>query len=278
MSKEEKKLNEGQQDPKDVTDVTLESTEHDPVEDQVLAAFGNLLEASQMIVDIYNTKGTGKVAKVVVEEEEVTIPKATSCMPVESYISKMLERFKASAKIRVNWYHDGKPTEDAKLINRLLVYINYFNHVNEDTTLIFDRPLEDITVINEFVDFLRPLSVRVNVLDRRGKNLIYPPRNAPNYQVKGLSYDEFENLQIRFRNILRKDADQDRTSLASAMKPMNIYDILDSVSVKSMCASYDKPYIPTVINEAVGELFIEGRYYLVTESQIIEDYIRDWLK
>lgn len=274
MSKEEKKVNE------ETVNVTIEASDGtpDPVGQDV---FDTQTEAQRNAEDLNKT---GKTIEPEAHKEIVIKPEFEKLPAVnlsEDHIKIMTQRFKTSAKIRVHWNSSEiVGVKEERLVYEILRYINYFNMLNEDTTLVFGRSIDSISVINEFVPFLRPMSVRVNVLDRRGKNLLVPSRHDASWDEDGdgFSLDEFENLQIRFRNILRKDADSDKTSLSVAMKATNMFDLMDVVSCEGKCASYTNPFVPVKINSAVGELFVKNRYYNIYQDSIIEDYLMDWLK
>lgn len=182
-------------------------------------------------------------------------------------------RFKAAAKIKAD--------DCDKVIKRILDYIELFNMIPSDTQMLFNRPLEGITILNEFKPFLRPFEVRVDILDRRGKDLL---GSLPRWKVipdvvdKSYSFAEWEELQMRFRNILRKEVSSDRSNIADVMKPVNLFDIISKSSCNNMCVDAATPYWPIEIAGEVGTaLFVKDRYFVVDWQSMAIEFLAMWL-
>lgn len=163
-----------------------------------------------------------------------------------------------------------------KLISELMDYVNAFNSISEFSTQVWGIPLDKITLINEFVPFLYPLAVRVDVLDRRGRNLLDLDRNSTS-EMPG-SYNDFMNLQVKFRNYLRKDINADTTSLSTAMRSMNLFDALEKSSCDDRCIPSAQPFYPIPLKpEVASTLFEDDLYFVIEADVVIDELINNWL-
>lgn len=187
-------------------------------------------------------------------------------------------RLEACAKVNLKPAVKDESNGDAwNLISRIIDYINYFNTLPEHTTQVFGIPLDKVTIINEFKDFLYPLAVRVDILDRRGKNLLSIDRN-PSDTVNTYNYAEFMNLQVKFRNYLRKDPNADITTLASAMKQINLFDMISHASCGSRCVPSADVFYPIPLKpEVATTLFESDLYFIINDSSIINEFVNVWL-
>lgn len=187
-------------------------------------------------------------------------------------------RLEACAKVKLQPAKEGESNGEAwKLISDIIDYVNYFNALPEHSTQVFGIPLDKVTIINEFKDFIYPSAVRVDILDRRGRNLLALDRNKTVHETT-YNYAEFMNLQVKFRNYLRKDANTDVTPLATAMKPLNLFDVISKSSCGCKCIPSAEPFYPIPLKpEVATTLFEEGLYFIIDDSIIIDELINNWL-
>lgn len=190
-------------------------------------------------------------------------------MKLEGKQEAMVKRVEATKKYKAD--------DVEKTVKRLVKYITYFNSLDQYTTRTLNHDLGDIPVLNELKDFIYPLIVRVNVLDIRCKNLVIKTSGFSDNDINGLSFDEFLNLQMKFRGYFKSDISSNITPLADIMKPVNLFDILDHVSCSKLCKSSGDLYYPVEVDECVKHLFVDNLYFTTSESDVVDEYLNKWL-
>lgn len=174
----------------------------------------------------------------------------------------IIEKVKANARIKVD------ATDVESKISKLFLYIEHFNSLPEDTSIIEGHQLEEWKILNEFKDFVLPNSIRyesgsrtyTDLLGKREKNGFKP------------SLNEYNDLIARFRNYFKKDTNDNFVSLASLKINRSFEEVRQIISVGDDVRYMDNPYIPLPVNDGVRCLFSKF-YFNSTIEQVVDDYV-----
>lgn len=195
-------------------------------------------------------------------------------------INKMVSRVKALAKVKVS----EKEIENTLL--SIFDHLNYINSISEYDYQIYDRPLDEVFVINEFKDFVRPKSVK---LDASSPHCVEMLTMIHCNQV--LNYHDWVNLQAEFRGWFKSDLAQNITKISdlkkcvswSEIRHMASYVVLveenddpKDTDIQIITKSGDSPFYPIRLNCDMFKYF-RSRYFDCLESEEIEDYLDNWL-
>lgn len=177
----------------------------------------------------------------------------------------LVDRAFAQKKIRLDKASDIKP-----VVDELFRYVEYFNSVDEYTTLIFDKPISDIIIIKELSHFIIPASVRIDSADKGWKDLLL--RCEKPAESEKLSLNRFYDLQMQFRGFFKRGMFEDNMSLAELKKHYNLVDMLPLASIGGKVWYKGNPFMPIMLNDKVD--FIDrGLHYIVAEDEVIMDFI-----
>lgn len=188
----------------------------------------------------------------------------------DEFIDSLNDRLFSLKKIRI-----GKKVEEFDAVVSAIVYfIRYFNSLPIDTAMVWDRPLSEIPILDEFKDLVMPNSVRYDSGDRRHSDLLV--RDNYNDGKPFGDYNRYMNILSTFRNFYKKDASESITYLSA----LRVDKSLEEVRVKGSCmmgpdspkVNYSSaPYIPIPL-KCMYVLF-ENNYYNATDVEIVKDWI-----
>jgi hypothetical protein len=201
---------------------------------------------------------------------------ANKCVdsPVEltGYKLKFYERAFNQRRISLTKHNCSETVRD------IFKYISYFNSMEEDQMLIDGRPISEWKILNEFVSFIYPNSIRYESGNRFYSDLLV--REKTNFKPK---YVEYHNLITRFRGFYKKDALSDVVPLQSLKVDKSFEEVRAYASVlstadgddkKDLVRYVDKPFIPIPIKGFIN-LVDKDIYFNSDKDTVIEDFIVD---
>lgn len=204
---------------------------------------------------------------------------------------KVLDLVKARAlsskKIRV----DEKELE--RNIQIILTNILYFNKLSDFDSTVYSNymNLKDVVILNEFIPFVIPTSVRYFNGDQKSMDLLV--RDSVdiffNEDGKGsvplslvLNYNTFLNAQIYFRGIFKENISSNITTLDSLKVTKSLSDVINIAAFISgtkdeegndeILVKYEsEPFIPVILNLSAFNLF-RNDYVNADIEVILIDY------
>lgn len=156
------------------------------------------------------------------------------------------------------------------VVKKYFEYINYFNNISEHQTFVFgDRRLEEVMVLNEFVPFITPKTVRYVPGLYWAKDLL--KRSGSNGST--CDFDEFVRLNNHIRRWFKKDAHTEVTSLAAIKVDKSLADVLPMVAYKGKVSFDDKAFVPLEIYDSCLSNLFESDYFNTKASRVLTQYI-----
>jgi ribosomal protein S19 len=157
------------------------------------------------------------------------------------------------------------------VIPRYMKYIHYFNSITEFQTRIMGKEFSEIQILNEFIPFVTPLTVRYVPSLYWSTDLL--KRDSSNGD--GLDYEEFIRLSNHIRRWFKKDASSETTSLASIKVHKSLADVLPCVVYKKQVSYDDKAFVPLEIYDAaLGHLF-DADYFNAKAIKVLTQFIAE---
>lgn len=147
------------------------------------------------------------------------------------------------------------PIED---INRLFDYITYFNSLKSTDMRALDVNFEDINIINELVPFIIPNSVRYDGGNYLFKDLLV--RTSYNWVEDNMSLEEFMILQTKFRNLFKKDAQSEITTLKSIKADKSYEEVRNIAYDGEFCEMTDGAFMPLCLMKGCLKYFRISNY------------------
>lgn len=178
---------------------------------------------------------------------------------------------KAMAQKKINI----KEEDVKRLMCDLLKVVNYFNSIDEYTTMIFDGTLvADVKVMKEISDFIVPSAVKFDTTDLRAKDLALNEGidKAP------MSYGDYINLCDEIRGIFKKDATTDMVSLSELKKSVSLVSVIDRVSNqvgKEQKVNYGTQIYYPLRLDPITFLY-EDRHFNALETDLLNDYMANF--
>lgn len=170
---------------------------------------------------------------------------------------------------------NAKPEAVQETVNSLMRYIKLFNSTGAYDNRILGRDFSEIDVIDEFAIFLTPRSVRLTASDLNNTDLLVRTEKDP-VDAATLSYEDFVNLQLKFRGYFKKDSKVDVTNLATVKVDESLTNILPRAAVEVegdlMVRYVSEPFIPIVLSREVS-YFYRNEYFNSTAEQVVADYL-----
>lgn len=157
------------------------------------------------------------------------------------------------------------------VIPKYMEYIHYFNTITEFQTRIMDKDLEEIQILNEFVPFIIPRTVRYVPSLYWSQDLL--KRDSSNGTA--CDYEEFMRLQNHIRRWFKKDAHSDLTSLASIKANKSLADVLPNAAYKGRVSYEDKAFVPLEIQDACLGYLFEPDYFNTKAKKVLEQFISE---
>lgn len=194
----------------------------------------------------------------------------------EILLKDLISKVKSDKKINLG---NNTDKEVASIVEELLEYVDLFNSLDSEATALDGYSLTDLTIINEFAQFIQPASIRFNISTYLTQEL--KANVDSNFKFNKLA---FEECQSKFRNLFKKDAVTDRTSVSDLRKHVNLTDIIDKVaypciqkqdSYMFVSRYLNEAYIPYFISLDLSLLFKEG-YYNSNSRMMIKDYLSNY--
>jgi hypothetical protein len=191
-------------------------------------------------------------------------------------------RVNSTKKIRTGYQpaKDDKPefNEIRNAVDEIFDNINYFNSLDEYTISIDGRLTSEIMVLNEFKDWVFPLSIRYNPSNIRTEDLLV--RN----EVKSFkfNYDRYVRACDNFRRFYKSDVQSNKTTLDSLRQHKSLAEVIDKITIdkvirgkKQLAVDYmNSAFIPIPIKESVSCLF-RNDYFNESAECVIKDYINN---
>lgn len=227
------------------------------VEDGKLFFEGKEVEAVEEVV--------AKLDKMIidyVESTKVESPKfSMNALCKEFIMNYYLMRLFKTAKVR----YDEKEIKGA--VKTVSQAIELFNSLDEFTTKLWDRDLEDIPVLGELKDFVVPESVRVYPNDLRCENLIV----KSNRKEASVKFMDYINAISKIRSLHRLGSNDNVVSLKSLKQPKSLSEVIDKaclVEGDELYVNYSgTDFVPIELNNNVLELF--KKYWFNFDADII---------
>lgn len=155
------------------------------------------------------------------------------------------------------------------VISKYFEYIKYFNTITEYQTRIMGKELDEINVLNEFVPFITPRTVRYVPSLYWSTDLL----KRDNSNGSACDFEEFIRLQNHIRRWFKKDAQSEVTSLATLKVHKSLADVLPYVAYKGKVSYDDKAFVPLEIYDAcLGHLF-ETDYFNTKATKVLSQFI-----
>lgn len=155
------------------------------------------------------------------------------------------------------------------VISKYFEYINYFNSITEFQTRIMDKELEEIQILNEFVPFITPRTVRYVPSLYWSNDLL--KRTSSNGNA--CDYEEFVKLQNHIRRWFKREAQSELTSLATLKVHKSLADVLPYAAYKGKVSYDDKAFVPLEIYDAcLGHLFAPD-YFNTKVATVLTQFI-----
>lgn len=179
----------------------------------------------------------------------------------EFIMNYYLVRLLKTSKVR---YDDKEIKSAVKTVSQA---IELFNSLDEFTTKLWDRDLEDIPVLGELKDFVIPESVRVYPNDLRCENLIVKSKR----KETSVKFMDYINAISKIRSLHRLGSNDNVVSLKSLKQPKSLSEVIDKaclVEGEELYVNYSgTDFVPIELNNNVLELFKE--YWFNFDADII---------
>lgn len=194
-------------------------------------------------------------------------------------ITKMCERVKSFAKVSVPKDEKGDYVE--RTLISILDYIDYFNALGEYAVQVFDIPLEEIPILNEFKDFVLPKSVKINAADLDCVEMLI----QPDIKVKkGMNYADYLNKLMDFRSLFKEDISNNVVKLSDLRKAVSWSEIRDVACYQFesdegkvfFAHEGDNPFVPIQLTPTMAGT-MKSRYFNITLNEMLDDYLEKWL-
>lgn len=190
-----------------------------------------------------------------------------------------------SKKIRI----DEKELD--KNIKIILVNLILFNTLNDFDTTVYENfmSLKDVLILNEFVPFVIPTSVRYFSGDQKSSDLLvrWSVKDALKiFELKDdiVNYNSFLNAQIYFRGIFKDNISSNVISLDSLKVTKSLSDVINIAAfvvetkdnegknkVEILVKYENEPFVPVILNSNAFSLFRDD-YVNAEYDVIITDY------
>jgi len=178
---------------------------------------------------------------------------------------QFIAKVDASKLVNLNYVKD--------VCERLFKYVQLFNEMPEDNVILWRRPIADIHIINEFASFVLPSSMRIDAADRSWTNLLDMPKCLKESEVKSLTYDDFMNCQIKFRNLFKKSVNDNFSTLADRRKPVNLSDNINYLSVNGKSYNFGDAYVPLPVVKEVGYFDHLNMHWNISSDEILSEFV-----
>lgn len=174
-------------------------------------------------------------------------------------------------------------SEVQTIVKDICDHLDYFNSLPTDTCIIADHQLSDWVILNEFVDFVYPNSVRYESGNRIYNDLLDRTEVSdftPDYQ-------KYLMALSRFRGLFKKDALSEVTNLANLRVDKSFEEVraricVDCSTTNVVTKSEDKssdlvryldvPFYPIPIKGLFN--FVDASiYFTASSTDVINDYI-----
>lgn len=186
----------------------------------------------------------------------------------DEFVELVVQRLYATKKYNVNL--------DALRENVYIIFDKMFeiNTLEEHQTILNNKPLSEIPVLEEFKSLIFPNSVRYDTADRRCKDILIRPEIKKSATVPTLT--SYMNA-IAFVRGVHKRASNDGLVYAESLRSEKTFnDVGNSRTVKVngiFKVNYDgDPFIPIPLTE--GKNFYYEDYFYTTTA---EDVIKEWV-
>lgn len=206
-------------------------------------------------------------------------------MRVWKLIFNLVEaRALSSKKIRVD------VNELKRNIGIILANIAEFNTLGDFDTTVYENfmSLNDVLVLNEFVPFVIPTSVRYFSGDQKASDLLVrwtvdEVLKDFNLDKTSINYNSFLNAQIYFRGVFKDNISSNVSPLASLKVTKSLSDVINIAAfiVKTedkegndfeILTKYEnEPFVPVILNSNAFSLF-RNDYVNADYEVIITDY------
>lgn len=177
----------------------------------------------------------------------------------------------------------------AKELKVIFSYMDFYNTIDEETDSILDdrgnvKSLDNIYILNEFKDWIYPLSIRYNPSDRKTVDLLIRDEFDEKFKFK---YSDYLDACARFRGLFKSsiESNQNMTALSTLRMHKSLSEVLNQMMVRlndsansPMVVVYQGgPFIPIPVRSVVRGLFRED-YFNSTSNNVINDYLDDVMK
>lgn len=169
------------------------------------------------------------------------------------------------------------------VVNQILDKIDEINSQNEFATMMWDKPMSEVIIANEWKDFILPSAVRLDPTDLKTTNLLVRSEVERNGSIS--DYFDWINLQTKFRSFFKKDLSDGVTNLSTLRVNKSFFDIIPIISVgddetessednfvgPNTVRSIDEPFIPVKLMPEV-RVFFRDDYFNTNVNWILQDY------
>lgn len=190
----------------------------------------------------------------------------------ESIVGKIASRVTAATRVPASGKEDPKNVAE-RIISTIFKGIDSINSVEEKAVMINGIRLDDIFIINEFKDFIKPSAVKFDPTDLNSVNLLIKESVTESFD-----YDGFVNAQLQLRSWFRSDCKSNVTPVSELRKVVSLYDIFPfasfTVGSDILCRADDKPFVPIRLLDHLSHMYRKSFYNLSVE-EMLEDYVSD---
>lgn len=178
----------------------------------------------------------------------------------------------------------------AEYIDKFIYMVNKFNAIKEDTYQFqFGDDGEyvnvsELIIPHEFSFLLTPLSVRINPLDLKTKNLVKIPEYEVQYrEMPFKSLLEYRTAIHGMRRYFKLDGNSDIDKVMDLRKHLSLFDVIpkacwteevdESHLLKSKLPDYGEWYWPIFLNGELSKLLFYDAYNNNTFENMAKNYL-----
>lgn len=194
----------------------------------------------------------------------------------EVYLDLLINRVAAASPLKLEVVKDGKLVAEEKVsvvVKGLFKHIHAINCLPEHARFINGYSLEDVKIIDELKDFIMPECISMDPSSRMAVNFAMNGECHSNFKL-----NEFNDLQLQFRNFFKKTGLDGSTSISSLRTRVSLIDVLDKCPVIIDGEEYihyeGTPFIPYDVKGELKTIGLYNKsYFNETYDNVIKDYI-----
>lgn len=186
----------------------------------------------------------------------------------DEFVNLIIDRLYVTKKYNVNLEMLKK--------NVYIIFDKMFeiNSLGEHQTILDNKPLNEIPILEEFKNLIFPCAVRLDTADRRCKDLIIRPVIKTKAVLPTIT--EYMNAIAFVRGVHKRASTEGIVYADSLRSERTFMDVGNSKTVKELGVfkvNYDgEPFIPVPLN-AGHQFYIEGYFFNTAAEEVVKEWV-----